>query len=32
MCESGMPKRKFIKSMEYGGKMFAEWEAKNGKS
>ena len=30
MCESGMPKRKFIESMEYGGKMFAEWESRNG--
>ena len=29
MCEPGVPKRKFIESMEYGGKMFAEWEAKD---
>ena len=27
MCEPGVPKRKFIESMEYGGKMFARWEA-----
>ena len=26
-CIPGVPKRKFIESMEYGGKMFAEWES-----
>ena len=27
MCEPGVPRRKFIESMEYGGRMFARWEA-----
>ena len=30
LFEPGVPKRKFIESVESGGKMFAEWESRKG--
>lgn len=27
-CTPGVPRRKFLESVEYGGKMFAEWQAR----
>jgi hypothetical protein len=28
-CTSGMPRQKFIDSMDFAGEMFAKWEAED---